>query len=195
MPLYDFKGPVTRNNTRIYTKTAGVTAAANLVKSVTDAADADARWTAIKTWAGADDGDVTRYPGVIADFPGLHAPANVINTEVYDGDGQTRQSFGIAQTPELAITIALFDPSDAAHAALAAIKNGTYLDLLHITATSWFAADTVHLDGTKLAGGGTVALLQAGQGYDPGGAAGENIQWTLPVALRGIYPDRVVASY
>ena len=66
MPTHDFGGPVTNDKTAIYFKITGVTESNNLVKVVADAADADAKWLAVKTWAGADDGNVIRLPAAIA---------------------------------------------------------------------------------------------------------------------------------
>ena len=111
MPLHDFNGPVTNDKTAIFLKYSGVTASTNLVKSVADAADADAVWAAVKNWAGADDANVTRLPASIAEMPDFHAPPNRVNVEVFDGDNQTVQVLGIGQTPDLDLTIELFDPA------------------------------------------------------------------------------------
>ena len=88
MPLakHYFKGPVTNDKTAIFLKTSGVTAASNLVKSIRDAADDDAKWTAVKTWAGSDDDDVTRLPAAITELPDFYAPPNRQNIEVFDFD-------------------------------------------------------------------------------------------------------------
>ena len=49
MAAHDFKGPVTNNKTALFLKTTGITASSNLVATL--AADADAKWTAVRTWA------------------------------------------------------------------------------------------------------------------------------------------------
>ena len=195
MPLHDFKGPLNNNNTAVYIKHNGVTAASNLVKSVKDAADADAIWTAVKNWAGADDANVVRLSAAITDLPDFFAPPARVNTEVYDGDGQTVQTIGIATTPDLDLTITLFDPgNNDDHATLAALEDKTMLDIAVFTATSWTAANTKHLDGTALECGGFAALVQCGEPNVPGGAAGDFSRLVLPLAFKSKTP-RIVASY
>ena len=148
MSLHPFKGPVTNDKTAVFigyngataTFTDDVTASDNLVKDMVDAADDDARWTAVKTWAGAADARVIRLPAALTELPNFHAPPNRQNIEVIDGDNQTVQLLGIGQTPDLDLTIALFDPSDEdGHGKLAKIANNTMLDLLVMTATDWKA--------------------------------------------------------
>lgn len=203
--LHDFVGPVTGDKTAIFLKSRGlpsanntaVTAAANLVKTLNgDFADSDARWTAVKTWAGADDGDVVRLSGSIASLPSFYAPPNRLNVEVYDGDNQTVQVLGIGQTPELDLTVSLFDPGgDSGHAALAKVAEGTMIDVLVLTATSWKLENTKHIDGTALEAGGFAVLVSAGKPYNPGGDAGDYSQLTVPMAFKGITGERVIASY
>ena len=203
MPLHDFAGPVTNNNTALFLKGKGMPATNNvavargssLVKSINEAAGDDARWNAVTTWAGADDAKVVRFPAAIADLPAFYAPPNRLNVDVYDGDMQAAQVLGIAQTPDLDLTVDLFNPSDDAHAALAAVTPGTMLDVLVMTATSWKLTNTVHLDGTALECGGFAALVTAGRPYPALGPAGETAKLTVPLAFQAITAQRVIASY
>lgn len=195
MPLHDFKGPLTNDKTAVFVKLTGVTAASNLVKSVRDAADADAIWTAVKNWAGVDDANVTRLSAAITELPDFVAPPNRVNTEVYDGDGQSVQTLGIGTTPDLDLTLTMFDPgNNNDHAAMAAIEDGTLLDIAVFTATTWKDENTKHLDGSDLECGGFAALVLAGEPFVPGGAAGDFSRLTVPLAFRS-RTQRIVASY
>lgn len=195
MPLHDFAGPVTNDKTAVFLKYTGITVSSNLVKSIGDAADEDARWNAVKSWAGADDADVTRLPGAITDMPTFYAPPNRINVETYDGDNQAIQVLGIGQTPDLDLTISLFNPGgDSGHAALAKLAEGTMMDVCVLTATSWKLPNTAHIDGSALEAGGFAVLVQTGKPYYPGGAASDYSRLTLPMAFKTI-SSRVIASY
>ena len=195
MALHDFKGPVNNDKTAIFIKTTGVTATANLVKTVGEAADADAKWAAVKTWAGADDASVIRLPAAITEMPDFHAPPNRQNIEVFDGDGQTVQVLGIGTTPDLDLTITLFNPGgDSDHATLAALAEETMLDVLTLTATTWKAANTEHIDGTAIECAGYATLCVCGKPFAPGGQAADFSRLTIPMAFRGI-SQRIVASY
>ena len=196
----DFKGPVTNDKTAVFIKTTGVTESSNLIKSLNDAADAAARWTAVKTWAGADDASVIRLPGAVTDMPAFIAPPNRLNVETYDGDNQTIQVLGIGQTPELDLTVSLFNPGgNDDHATLAALADGTLLDVLVLTATSWKLENTRYINqstgDSALEAGGTAVLVSAGKPYPPGGAAGDYSRLTIPMAFKGAAASRVVASY
>lgn len=195
MPLHDFKGPVTGDKIAVFLKTSGITATSNLVKTVRDAADDDAVWTAVKAWAGNNDGSVTRLPAALSELPSFHAPPNRLNIEVYDGANQTVQVLGIAQTPDLDLTIALFDPgNNTDHATLAKMAENTLVDVLVLTATTWRASGTAHIDGASIECSGYAVLALAGKPYQPGGPAGETAKLTIPLAYRDVSP-RIVASY
>lgn len=204
MALHDFHGPVTNDKTAIFLKAKGlpennataVTAATSLVKEVDDETADDDRWGAVKTWAGADDGSVVRLPAAITDMPTFYAPPNRLNVETYDANNQTIQVLGIGQTPDLDLTISLFDPAgDAGHAALAQLAEGTMMDVCVLTATTWKAKNTFHIDGTALEAGGFGALVVTGKPYYPLGGAGDYSQLTVPMAFKGITASRIVASY
>ena len=90
MSLHDFQGtpaqgPVTNDKTAVFLKGKGlptnnniaVTAASNLVKSVADADDDNAVWTAVKGWAGNDDGSVVRLPAAIGSSPRVRGTRDV----------------------------------------------------------------------------------------------------------------------
>ena len=79
MSLHHFKGPVTNDKTAVFIKKDGISKSSNLVKSIREAADDDAKWTAVKTWAGADDGSVIRLPAAITEMPDFVAPPNRLN--------------------------------------------------------------------------------------------------------------------
>lgn len=203
VPLHDFKGPITNDKTAVFLKGKGlpsgnntaVTAASNLVKSVRDAADEDAVWTAVKSWAGTDDDDVVRLPAAITELPDFHARPNRQNVEVFDGTNQSVQVLGIGTTPDLDLTITLYDPgNDDGHAALAKVADGTMLDILVLSATTWKAENTEHIDGTALEASGFAALVVAGKPYQPGGQASDYSRLTLPLAYRDI-SNRIIASY
>ena len=194
MGLHHFKGPVTNDKTAVFIKKDGISRTSNLVKSIRDAADDDAKWTAVKNWAGTDDADVIRLPAAITEMPDFVAPPNRLNVEVFDGTNQSRQVLGIGQTPDLDLTITLFDPgNDEDHAALHALPDGTMMDIVVLTATTWKATNTEHIDGTALEATGFAALVVGGKPFMPGGAAGDYSRLTVPMAYQ-THVD-VVASY
>ena len=56
---------------------------------------------------------------------------------MYDGSNQTVQTLGIGTTPDLDITITLFDPgNNTDHATLAGLADNTMVDLALLTATT-----------------------------------------------------------
>lgn len=198
MTLKNFKGPVTNDKTAVFLKHTGVSASANLVGSIHAAADDDARWTAVTSWAGNDDANVTRLPAAITELPDFNAPPNRQNVEVFDGNNQTVQVLGIATTPDLDLTITLFDPgNDSDHADLAALDDGTMMDVLVLTATTWKKTTTKFLNpaagNSALEASGFAALVTVGRPYTPGGAASDYARLTIPMAYRD--SERIVASY
>ena len=192
MAQHDFQGPVNNDKTAVFLRynglakgsTATVTAAANLVKSIRDAADSSGRWAAVTTWAGAADANTIRLPAAITELPDFVAPPNRQNIETYDGSGQTVQVLGIATTPDLDLTITLYNPSDTDHQLLRDLPDQTMLDILVMTATTWRAANTGTLDGSALEASGFAALCVAGKPFRPGGAAGDFSRLTIPLAYR-----------
>lgn len=187
MPLYEFAGPVTGDKIAIFVKYTGITAASNLVASLADDADDDARWSTLQTWAGDDDGDVTRLSGSITSLPDFHAPPNRINVQTFDGDNQSIQVLGIGTTPDLDLTISLFDPKgNPGHAALARLAENTYIDIAVLTATTWKADKTKHINetGTKLEAAGYAIFCQTGKPFQPGGEATDFSRLTIPLASR-----------
>ena len=187
MASHDFDGPVTNDKTAIFFKTAGVTATSNLVASLADDADNAARWATLKTWAGNDDADVRRLSASVTEMPDFHAPPNRINVETYDADNQSIQVLGIGTTPDLDLTVSLFNPAgDEAHAELAGLAENSYIDIAVITATSWKADNAKHIDGTALKAAGYAIFCQVGKPFAPGGQANDFSRLTVPLAFKGI---------
>ena len=68
------------------------------------------------------------------------------------------------------------------------------MDILLLTATTWRAPNTEHIDGTALEAAGYAVRVTTGKPFAPGGAAADYSRLTIPMAFRAI-SDRIVASY